>query len=59
MPPYNTDQNCKVNVTIGTKFNLYNYQYRTNSTCSVTVSGSGLSYTLTKNNMTNYIVDQA
>lgn len=51
LPPFAKDTDCKVNITSGTKFSLFSYQYRTNSTCSITVSGTG-PYTLTKNNMT-------
>lgn len=59
VPPFAGDVNCKVNVTIGTTFFLMVYQYRTNSTCGVTVTGSGLSYTFAKTNMTTtYNIDK-
>lgn len=51
IPPFVQDTDCKVNITSGTKYTLFNYQYRTNSTCNISVSGTG-PFTLTKNNMT-------
>lgn len=43
---------CRVNVTVGTRFNLYNMLYSPTFTCSGTVAGSGLGpYTFTRTNM--------
>lgn len=45
---------CKVNVTIGTSFKVFDFNYRANNTAELTVSGSGLSYSFTKVNMTGF-----
>lgn len=58
IPPFSGDTICKVNLTIGTSFTLPQYTYRANSTCSINITGSGTSYTLTKNNMTSYSINK-
>jgi hypothetical protein len=59
IPSYSGDTVCRVNVTIKSTFKLFNTNYRTNVTCAGTISGSGLSYTFTKTNMTtNYNPDK-
>lgn len=53
IPPFSGDSNCKVNITVGTKFKLFAYQYQYSSTAAVTVATTNaLSYTITKTNMT-------
>lgn len=44
---------CKINVTIGTSFKVFDFNYRPNNTAELTVSGSGLSYSFTRVNMTS------
>ncbi len=52
IPSYFGEASCRVNITVGTTSRLFTVNYRTDVTCAGTISGSGLSYTFIKTNMT-------
>lgn len=58
MPPYTADTSCRINITSGTTYKLFAWQYVSNKTSAISLSCSGLSCTYTKTNLTAYNVDK-
>lgn len=59
IPPYTSDTICIVNATTSTTYTRFKWEYSNSSTCSISLTCSGLSCTYVKNNLTSYNVDKA